>query len=29
VEQMDLERFARRYRLGGAGRAPFDPAMLA
>jgi transposase len=28
VEQMDLERFARRYRLGGAGRAPFDPAML-
>ena len=28
VEQMDLERFAAAYRLGGAGRAPYDPAML-
>jgi hypothetical protein len=25
VEQMDLERFAEAYRLGAAGRAPFDP----
>ena len=28
VEQMDLDRFAEAYRLGGAGRAPYDPAML-
>jgi transposase len=28
VEQMDLARFAERYRLGGAGRPPFDPAVL-
>jgi transposase len=28
VEQMDLERFNEAYRLGGAGRAPYDPAML-
>jgi hypothetical protein len=29
VEQMNLGRFAEAYRLGGAGRAPYDPAMLA
>ena len=29
VEQMDLDRFREGYRLGGAGRAPYDPAMLA
>jgi hypothetical protein len=29
VDQMDLERFKEGYRLGGAGRAPYDPAMLA
>src|SRR2546421_6080493 len=28
VDQMDLGRFAERYRLGAAGRAPFDPAMM-
>jgi hypothetical protein len=25
VEQMNLERFAAAYRLGGAGRATYDP----
>ena len=29
VEQMDLDRFMEAYRLGAAGRAPYDPAMLA
>ena len=29
VEQMDLERFRETYRLGAAGRAPYDPAMMA
>ena len=28
VEQMDLRRFRDAYRLGAAGRAPYDPAML-
>jgi transposase len=28
VDQMDLDRFAERYRLGAAGRAPFDPAVM-
>src|SRR6516165_506263 len=28
VEQMDLDRFYEGYRLGGAGRAAYDPAML-
>jgi transposase len=28
VEVMDLTRFEGGYRLGGAGRAPYDPAML-
>ena len=28
VEQMDLGRFAEAYRLGAAGRAPYDPAMM-
>ena len=28
VEQMDLSRFTKQYRLGAAGRAPYDPAML-
>ena len=28
VEQMDLRRFEEAYRLGAAGRAPYDPAML-
>jgi transposase len=28
VDQMDLSRFVERYRLGAAGRAPYDPAML-
>src|SRR5438270_13548594 len=28
VDQMDLRRFAERYRLGAAGRAPLDPAMM-
>jgi transposase len=28
VEQMDLSRFNESYRLGGAGRPPYDPQML-
>ncbi len=28
VEQMDLDRFTEAYRMGGAGRAPYDPRML-
>src|SRR5579863_9831684 len=28
VEQMDLGRFTEAYRLGAAGRAPYDPAMM-
>jgi transposase len=28
VDQMDLDRFAEAYRMGGAGRAPYDPRML-
>ena len=28
VDQMDLRRFAERYRLGAAGRPPFDPAVM-
>jgi transposase len=28
VDQMDLDRFNEAYRLGGVGRAPYDPAML-
>jgi transposase len=28
VEAMDLSRFVERYRLGAAGRAPYDPAMM-
>ncbi len=28
VDQMDLGRFAERYRMGAAGRAPFDPAVM-
>ena len=28
VEQMDLRRFNDAYRMGGAGRPPFDPAVL-
>ena len=28
VEQMDLSRFSESYRLGGAGRPPYDPQML-
>ncbi|MGP0038764.1 MAG: transposase [Solirubrobacteraceae bacterium] len=28
VDQMDLCRFRVGYRLGGSGRAPYDPAML-
>jgi transposase len=28
VEQMNLERFERAYRLGAAGRPPFDPAVM-
>jgi len=28
VEQMDLARFSEAYRLGAAGRAPYDPAMM-
>ncbi|MGH3600768.1 MAG: transposase, partial [Pseudonocardiaceae bacterium] len=28
VDQMNLDRFAERYRLGAAGRAPFDPAVV-
>ena len=29
VDQMDLDRFCEEYRLGGAGRPAYDPAMLA
>ena len=29
VDRMDLHRFEEAYRLGAAGRAPYDPAMLA
>ena len=29
VEQMNLDRFAQVYRLGAAGRAAYDPAMMA
>jgi transposase len=29
VDQMDLGRFRAGYRSGGAGRAPYDPAMMA
>src|SRR5437763_1101548 len=28
VDEMDLSRFAECYRLGAAGRAPYDPAMM-
>jgi hypothetical protein len=28
IDAMDLDRFREAYRLGGAGRAPYDPAML-
>ena len=28
VDQMDLSRFSERYRLGAAGRPPYDPQML-
>ncbi|HSS61078.1 MAG TPA: transposase [Candidatus Limnocylindrales bacterium] len=28
VDQIDLGRFCEGYRLGGAGRPPYDPAML-
>jgi len=28
VDQMNLERFREAYRLGAAGRAPFDPAVM-
>ncbi len=28
VDAMDLTRFTERYRLGGTGRPPYDPAML-
>ena len=28
VDQMDLDRFREAYRLGAAGRAPYDPAMV-
>jgi transposase len=28
VDQMDLDRFCEDYRLGGAGRPAYDPAML-
>jgi hypothetical protein len=29
VDQMNLERFERAYRLGAAGRPPFFPAVMA
>jgi hypothetical protein len=29
VDQMDLDRFRDAYRMGAAGRAPYDPQMLA
>jgi transposase len=28
VDVMDLDRFNEHYRLGAAGRAPYDPAMM-
>ena len=28
VDQMDLDRFNEQYRLGAAGRAPYDPSMM-
>jgi len=28
VEAMDLSRFSEHYRLGAAGRAPYDPSMM-
>jgi transposase len=28
VDQMDLDRFRAAYRLGAAGRAPYDPAVM-
>ncbi len=28
VDQMDLDRFREAYRLGAAGRAPFDPSVM-
>jgi transposase len=28
VDQMDLDRFREAYRMGAAGRAPFDPAVM-
>lgn len=28
VDQMDLDRFRQAYRLGAAGRAPYDPSIL-
>ena len=28
VDQMDLDRFSEGYRLGGAGRPAYDPAMM-
>src|SRR5580692_4523710 len=28
VDQMDLDRFREAYRLGAAGRAPYDPAVM-
>src|ERR1700722_10806879 len=28
VDQMDLDRFREAYRMGAAGRAPYDPQML-
>src|SRR2546423_12639665 len=28
VDQMDLGRFREAYRMGAAGRAPYDPPML-
>jgi hypothetical protein len=29
VDQMDLDRSEAAYRLGAAGRAPYDPAMMS
>jgi transposase len=29
VDEMDLGRFEDAYRLGGAGRPAYDPAMMA
>lgn len=28
VDQMDLDRFRQAYRMGAAGRAPYDPRMM-